>query len=292
MNMDRTLETEIVEGELSLVIDYTPGKTVAVDVLQTAMRLIQSLDALDNVLLSSVNTSLEPVSILNDVQHSSLKMLLARALRGVPDEHLTSLEWKRWVGGILVKGKHLLLQRLDADGPEVLEALQQLEPDYRAAPVGLIGYTVPAVSDVQQALDDVSKARSLLPGQTITVQSELGDVILHEAEDTPRGDEVVGPVTVVTNRGIEFFKIKSVDMLGASQWAIIRNNRVVKVDMLHLSWLQAYHERKYTLLPGDSLECKFEEAISYDASHTELERRLSVVEVLRVISPPVQQRLM
>jgi hypothetical protein len=290
--MDRTLETQTVEGELSLIIEYTPGQTVAVDVLQTAMQLIQSLDALDNVLLSSVDTSLEPVSILNDVQHSSLKMLLVRALRGIPDDHLTSLEWRKWVGGLLVKGKHVLLQKLEADAPELQETLQQLEYDYHAAPVALIGYTPPAVSDVQVALEQVSRARSMLPGQRITVQSELGDVVLHEVEDRPSSDEVTGPVTVVTNRGVEFFKIKSVDMLGASQWAVIRNNRVVKVDMLHQAWLQAYHERKHTLLPGDSLECKYEEAITYDANHTELERRVGVIEVLRVITPPVQPRLM
>ena len=67
--MERFLETQTVEGEISLVIDYQPGKALALDVLQGAMKLIESLDALDRALLSSVDSALEPVSILNYIQH-------------------------------------------------------------------------------------------------------------------------------------------------------------------------------------------------------------------------------
>lgn len=80
IDMERILESQMLEGEIGLVIDYEPGKALAVDVLQAAMGMIEALDKLDAALLSSVNTSLQPVSVLNDVQHSSLKMLLARAL--------------------------------------------------------------------------------------------------------------------------------------------------------------------------------------------------------------------
>lgn len=289
--MDRSLENQIVEGEVSLVIDYQPGKSVAVDVLQGAMRLIEALDRLDGVLLSSVDTSLEPVSVLNDVQHSSLKMMLARALRGLPDEHLGNLEWKKWAGSLLVKGKHKLLQHLDADAPEIRKMLIEMEPDYSSMPQGLVGYTPPQVAEVQTALEGVSKARATLPGQRVTIQTELGDVSLPEADAPPEVLNQIEAQTSVTNKGIEFFKIKSLDLLGKSQWTLLRNQRPVKVDMLHQRWLDDYHERKFTILPGDSIESHFEETITYDSNHNELERKLSVVEVVRVIPPPTQQSL-
>lgn len=289
--MERTLESQIVEGEVALIIDYLPGKSVAVDVLQGAMRLIEAIDRLDGVLLSSVDTSLEPVSILNDVQHSSLKMMLARALRGVPDEHLGCLEWKKWAGNLLVKGKYKLLQHLDADAPEVRRMLIDLEPEYSNIPQGLIGYTPPAVADVQAALEGVSKARASLPGQTVTIQTELGDIDLPDVAGTEETIEQVEAQTSVTNSGVEFFKIKSVDMLGKSQWTVLRNQRLVKVDMLHQGWLDAYQQRKFALLPGDSLECRFEETISYDVNHNEVERNLAIIEVIRVVPPPTQHNL-
>ncbi|HJV75379.1 MAG TPA: hypothetical protein VJ654_14225 [Noviherbaspirillum sp.] len=290
-DMERRLEAQTVEGEIGLVIDYEPGKVLAVDMLQSAMSMIEALDKLDAALLSSVNTSLEPVSVLNDVQHSSLKMLLARALRNTPDELIGSLDWKKWAGGILVKGKYKLLQRLDADAPEVRQILVELEADYKAAPVGLIGYTPPNVVDVMDAMDGVVGARAALPGQRVTIQTELGDVLIPDTtvEVTPSVEQ--GPQQAVTNSGIEFFKIKSPDMLGTAQWQVLRNGRTVRVDMLHQTWLDAYHAREYSILPGDSLKCRYEETVTYDASGNELERRLAIIEVIEVISPPVQRNL-
>jgi hypothetical protein len=177
--MDRQIGIESVEGEIALVIAYQPGKSEALGVLAGAMRLIESLDALDHRLLSSIDTTLEPVSILNDVQHSSL----------------------------------------------------------------------PAIPDAS------------------------------------------GPQQTITNNGVEFFKIKAPDMLGASQWTVLRHNRSTRVDMLHRSWLDAYHSRQHSILPGDSLKCQFEESVTYDALGNELDRRLSIIEVMEVITPPVQRPL-
>lgn len=290
-DMERRLEAQTVEGEIGLVIDYEPGKVLAVDMLQSAMSMIEALDKLDAALLSSVNTSLEPVSVLNDVQHSSLKMLLARALRNTPDELIGNLDWKKWAGGILVKGKYKLLQKLEADAPEVRQILNELEADYKAAPIGLIGYTPPNVVDVMDAMESVAGARAALPGQRVTIQTELGDVLIPDTvvEVTQHVED--GPQQAVTNSGIEFFKIKSPDMLGSAQWQVLRNGRTVRVDMLHKTWLDSYHAREHSLLPGDSLKCRYEETVTYDAAGNEIERRLSIIEVIEVISPPVQRNL-
>lgn len=290
--MERILESQTVEGEIGLVIDYVPGRAVALDVLQAAMGMITALDKLDAILLSSVDTSLEPVSVLNDIQHSSLKMLLARALKHAPDDLIQNLDWKKWVGGLLLKGKYQLLQKLDADAPAVSRVLDQLEADYKAAPGGLLGYAPPTVSDVQDALDGVSKARAALPGQRVQIQTELGDITIPEVIYQPDAPKILGPQQTLTNKGVEFFKVKAPDMLGASQWTVLRNNRSTRVDMLHQRWLDDYHARLHSILPGDSLKCHFEEAVVYDSSGNEIDRKLSIIEVIEVITPPVQQNLL
>lgn len=180
--MERTLEIQSVEGEIALVIDYAPGRSEALAVLAGAMRLIESLDAMDHCLLSSIDTALEPVSILNDVQHSSLKILLARALRHLPDDPISRLDWKAWLGGLLVKGKHLLLCRLEAGDDEVRQALAELDADYRAAPGVTVGYNPPSLTDARAAMKQVVVARASLPHGRVTVQTELGDI------DLPRLD--------------------------------------------------------------------------------------------------------
>lgn len=289
--MERILEPQHIEGEIGIVIDYEPGVTLGVDVLQAAMQMVGALDRLDAALLSSVNSSLQPVSVLNDIQHSSLKMLFTRALKNTPDELISNLDWKKWVGGILLKGKYRLLQNLEADAPQVRAVLQGMSSDYLNAPVGLIGYSPPQVSDVLDALDGVVHARASLPGQRMQVQTELGDIIIPVVEVHQVDEHDATPQHAVTNTGTEFFKLKSPDMLGSAQWQVLRNGRTVRVDMLHQRWLDAYQLREFSLLPGDSLKCVFEETVSYDGEGNEVERHLAIIEVLDVISPPVQRNL-
>ena len=285
--MDRQLDDHHVEGEIGLVIEYQAGQSRTLDVLSDAMTLVQAIDELDRALLSSIDTELEPVSILNDVQHSSLKMLLARALRKVPDEHVNGLEWKKWVGGLLIKGKYALLQKLDADPAEIQHELQKLEPDYKAAP-SLIGYSPPKIKEVQDALQSVAKARDVFESHAVTVETEFGDIALSRIDLPPVSTIDTSVVTTVVNKGREFLKVRYPDMLGNAQWTVMRSGRVTRVDVLHQSWLDSYHRREFSILPGDSLDCSFEERVGYDAQQNEVERRISIVEVFDVKSPPVQ----
>ncbi len=291
-SMSRNLPMEVLEGEIAIIIDYKAGISSALDVLQGAMSLISALDTLDSALLSSIDSSLDPISILNDVQHSSLKILLARALKNMPDELIKNLEWKQILGSLLIKAKHELLQKLDGDAPEIQRSLDKLEQEYDKTSVGLIGYKSPKVSDVQSALKEVSKARAMLPNQEVIIQTELGDINLSEVQpEEPILLDNEGTRTLV-NKGIELFKIKALDMLGTSQWTVIRHQKMTKVDILHQGWLAAYHKREHVLLPGDSLECRFEETVTYDADNNEIERKLCIVEIIKIIHPPLQDKLL
>ncbi|MDR1350912.1 MAG: hypothetical protein LBJ59_09105 [Zoogloeaceae bacterium] len=280
--MERMLAGELVEGEIGLVIDYRPGVSPAVETLAGAMQFILALDKLDTVLLPSIDTTLEPVSILNDVQHSSLKILLARVLKSVPDESLQNLEWRKWIGNLLVKGKYLLLSRIDEDAPAIGEALETLAPEYAAAPGELCHYQPPAVAEVIEALESVTVARNGIH-DAVCVQTELGDIVLTQSSTVPPAAPEAGETLL--NTGIEFFKVKSPDMLGSAQWTVIRGNKNTRVEMLHKGWLEAYHARQHAILPGDSLKCRYQEKISYSTTGVELERKLSIIEVLEVISP-------
>lgn len=284
--MSTLIDAQVVEGEVALTIDYPAGKAGAIAVLAGAAELVAALDELDRALLSSVDTCLEPVSILNDVQHSSLKILLARAIRSVPDSALSGLDWKAWVGGLLVKGKHRLLQALDADAPGIDAALAELRPDYARAP-GLAGYEPPTVAQAQQALLRVRSARRALPDCAVEVQTELGRIELPSLppEDAPAAPQVCESRT---NRGREWLKVRSPDMLGNAQWTVMRAGRTARVTILHREWLDAYHRREVALLPGDALDCEYEETIDYDADGNELARRLAVIQVHGIKSPPRQ----
>jgi hypothetical protein len=287
---ERQLPLETLEGEIALEIHYQPGRTPALELLQGAMGMIASLDRLDGVLLSGVSSSLEPVSIINDVQHASLKLLLARALRHVPDEQLASLDYQKIVGGLLVLAKHKLLSALSkgADAPEVQNCLAELEPEYKRIP-DLAGCQPPQIADVMEALDEVEKARARIPDDRVLVLTEHGDVDLPAREAPPPANGQ--PARTLINNARELFKIRSLDLLGDTQWTLIRNNRLVKATILHKAWLADYHARKFALLPGDALLCAFQETIYYDEGGNEIRRALAIVEVKEIIRPPEQLKM-
>lgn len=283
------LDVQTVEGEIGLTVDYAAGNAAAIDVLSGAVEMIAALDALDRALLSSVDTGLEPVSILNDVQHSSLKILLARALRNTPDDTINSIDWKRWLGTLLVKGKYLLLKHLDADAPQLAQIAEALKEDYASAP-SLVGYEPPTVDALQRGLNAARAARQTLAGCTVVVQTELGDITLPNVSPASCDTPLVVAERVV-NRGREWLKVRYPDMLGQAQWTVQRAGRVTRVSILHKAWLDAYHRREIALLPGDALDCEYEETIEYDAAQNEIGRYLTVIQVHGVKSPPQQSAL-
>jgi len=288
--MNRMLDAQLVEGEIGLVIDYEAGAATAKDVLGVALGMIGALDALDHQLLSSINTTLEPVSILNDVQRSSLKLILARALKHIPDDEIRNLEWKKWIGHLLVVAKYRLLSDIEADTPQLEQTLRSLAPLYDEAPEDLAGFKPPAVSEISQALDAVTRARAALPHQRIVVQTDMGDVELPYLYTAPSA-EVSESVQSLSNQGVEIFKIRAPDMIGNAMWQVMRGGRNVRVKILHRQWLEQYRQRKISILPGDGIKCRFEETISYDAAGNEVERIVCITEVLEVISPPKQSPL-
>ena len=171
---NRELPVEIVEGEIALIIEYDPDATQVVHLLQAAIGFVESIDQLDHSLLSSIDSYLEPVSILNDVQHSSLKILLKRALKKIPDDTVRSMDWKKWVGELLVKGKHWILSNIDND--EVIDQqVNALAEHYAKPPNQLIGYDTPDLKKVHKAVRKVRNARARLSNR-VAVQTEYGDI--------------------------------------------------------------------------------------------------------------------
>ncbi len=283
--MERKLETEVIEGEIAIVIKYNAGESSAIDVLQGAMNIINALDGLDKVLLKGVDSNLEPVSILNDVQHSSLKLLLARALKKIPDEHINNLDWKKFVGSLLVNGKHRLISKLEANEQEISTILDNIGKDYVNIPGSGLNYDKPDVKEINKAIKQFKNACSGMENQEITIQSELGDIVLKDVEpvNIEAGKDV--DTQIITNIGQEIFKIKAIDMIGKSKWKLLRNKETINVAINDSEWLNEFLNRKYALLPGDSIKCEYKEEIYYDKSHNETNRQLTITKILEIIHP-------
>lgn len=288
MKTDRTTYEEVT-GEIGIVIDYEPGVSRAKDVMQGALSLIDALDRLDHALLSSIDTSLEPVSILNDVQHSSLKILLKRVLEKIPDEHLKSLDWKKWVGALLVEGKHNLLKKLDASPAEIAIELKRIEPYYKNPPAsgGLIGYETPKAEAIKEALFAVSAARDTQGTSEVTIQTELGDITLPYLNQTKEPEP---PEQETSFDGVSNVTLSLVSPVfkDGNKWRFNDGLTDFAAAVLDIDFISQV-ENGERFGKGDLLAVEMRTIQTRIGFKLNLER--TIIKVLKHITPPIQPQL-
>jgi hypothetical protein len=82
-------------------------------VFDAASLLIAGFEQLDETITISVDSKIESVLLLEDIEAGSITIWLKNILKAIPDEGLKDLEWKKAVGTYLVKAKYVALQWLD-----------------------------------------------------------------------------------------------------------------------------------------------------------------------------------
>ncbi len=248
------------------------------------MQIIESLDALDNLFLSKINTNLEPVSILNDIQHSSLKILLARALKNIPDDSVKNLEWKKWVGNLLVKGKHKLLTYLNAEDEEIEKQLKSLSQDYANAPNSIVGYNPPTLEQTKPILNNIKIARATLPYSSVSIETENGIINIPFVDVKIEAPELQQNIFI--SSGMALFKLKIIDALGDSKWKVIFNDKIEPIKIIDEQWLNEYRNRLINILPQDSLDAEYTQIITYNEKQEILEKTITITKIHKVVMPP------
>lgn len=100
-------------ADFAFEIDFQKGVGPASRVFAATHEFIKACESLDSELVQSIDSSIETVLILEDIQQGSIRRWLRNALTAVDDDALKSLDWKQQVGKYLVKAKYLTLEFLD-----------------------------------------------------------------------------------------------------------------------------------------------------------------------------------
>ena len=114
------------QADFAFCIDFKRGEGNASRVFTATHEFIQACERLDRELISSIDTSIETVMVLEDIEAGSLKTWLRYALTVADDEFLKNLDWKALVGKFLVKCKYVILQWINDDSkPRNVSVLSQ-----------------------------------------------------------------------------------------------------------------------------------------------------------------------
>jgi len=148
MAAELTLSTERPEppqADFAVEIDFHKGVGPASRVFVAVNEFIRGCERLDAELLSAIDSNIETVMVLEDIEAGSIRVWLRNALHAVDDDALKTLDWKRLVGRYLVRAKYAVIRWTNDDSvprslPALAKEIQQIAietdvkhlPDYRA----------------------------------------------------------------------------------------------------------------------------------------------------------------
>src|SRR3989339_2241742 len=90
-------------------IDFEKGSRDPSRVFTTMSNLIETFQAIDADLAKTIDVSISPVLILEDVETGSLKSYLRNILESIDDNAIKGFDWKKIVGSYLYKAKYKIL---------------------------------------------------------------------------------------------------------------------------------------------------------------------------------------
>jgi hypothetical protein len=272
-------------------IDFKKGSENPSRVFRALTELIEAFQQIDKALVSSIDSSIEPVGIIEDVEEGSIRTWLAYALRSVDDAALKDGEWKKVVGSYLVRGKYIILNFLDGKTSITSRAeLEMLENDLLKLAQETDVLNMPSYARVNPrqllpGIQSITKAMSnLTPQDKVSYKSDKPDLVVN-AEFTmiPENIEELLTKQSLQETHDAILKVKKPDYLGLSQWEFRHGTHPILAKIADEVWLVEFQNRKHDVRPGDSLRVSLQTIVSYGYDFEVVAETHTILKVFEVL---------
>lgn len=287
-------------ADFALIIEFKKGAGSPQRVFQAADAMIRALQHLDHVLCSSVDNSIQPLMVLEDVKEGSIKIWLRNKLAATDDQAIKKLEWRELIGAYLVDAKYAYIRWANKGEPTA--SLSDLSHELRAIAAKtdvlyLPAYSPPSVVELAETTREVDAAKAFLeegdhmsyaPATTdrpplefaLSVRwspEELADLSIKESV---KFDNM--PMTLI---------VKRPDYLGAAKWEFRHGKTTVVAKIEDTPWLARFQGRQVDVRPGDALKCRVNLVRGYGFDNELINETISITTVEDVL-PDLTQQLM
>lgn len=281
-----------MKGEFCLEINYTKGASNAENVFRASVALIESFIELDKILVSSIDSKIKPILILEDIEGGSIKIWFRTILSIASDDALRNLNWKPIVGQYMVKGKHKLLKMLEEndeslDRKRILKLRDDLsalaeETNVKSIPA----YTPPPVSKLANSMVQITESLSFLEeGDSAAYVTDEGRVAFNpKFKISKETVEEVLTMKVIRSTIPMILKIKKPDYLGDSMWDFRYKGRSIQAKISDVKWLKDFQSRKVEALPGDAIFGTVDTEVKYGFDQEVVVEHYTITEVKEVMS--------
>lgn len=281
-------------ADFALEIDFAPGSPNPTRVFRSMTQLIDTFQKFDRDLVQTIDAHIEPVMLLENVETGSIKSWLRAVLNATDDIGLQDLNWKRIVGGYLVRAKYLTIDWLNRK-PEVIGRMELDElqdsilkiaeatgvkriPTYQPPSRFLLVRSVIDIGTSLTFLEKDDKATfETTEGDRVEfnlslriVPESLKDLLIEES--LSQTEEMI-------------LKVKKPDFLGESKWEFVHEHGF-EAKMLDFSWLREFRNGDVLLLPGSAIRARVQVDVMYGVGHQIVSRSFSILKVIEVVPPP------
>lgn len=288
-------------SDFAIAIDFVKGSGSPSRVFRAMSDLIDALQTVDRSLIRSIDTKIEPILLLEDVETGSVKAWLRQIIESVDDEGLKKGDWKMVVGNYLLKSKYLIVQfldkKVDIKSPQeigelekaLLKAAEETDvkrfPAYEPPSREKLVNDIVKINEALEPLNDDDRAEFI---------SSLGNanfnLSLHIAPETIE-DLITSEMIQSVSEMI--LKVKKPDFLGESQWEFRHDNRNIPARILDEKWLADFQGGLVPVQPGDAIRAEVLTEVRYGFDREVVSTHYSIIKVIQVIhnQKPTQNML-
>ena len=284
-----TKKPAIPKADFAFYIDYKRDSGSASRVFLATHDFIKACERLDRELLQAIDSNIETILVLEDIEAASLKTWLKNVLTAADDQALKELDWKPAVGKYLVRAKYAVLRWADMDDPErslpnLAREIKQIaaETDVKHLP----DYKAPSPESLINAVKDFQVVKNhFIDGDVVKVitAEETHEMNLTLRFDIADLEELAVKEKIIFPPAPMILAVKKPDYLGDSKWELRHGKRNIQAKIEHEQWLKKFQNREIDVRPGDALKCNVKIENWYGHDNELIAEKYVVSEVIEVL---------
>lgn len=284
---------EELKADFCITIDFDRQSENPTRIFQTMTDLINAFQSFDKDLLKGIDTQLEPVILLENVESGSLKTWLLSTIKGTPDEALKSGDIKKILGHYLVKCKYILINKLEgtteiSDANFINDIRKDLYEEAIRTDIKSFPYYEPiALPRLIDNIDKINKSLSSLSSndKVLFEGSEQGEKASFNMtlNFTPSTIEDMLTKETLSDTSTMILKVKKPDYLGTSMWDFKYGAKTIQAKVLDDGWLIQFQKRKIDIRPGDSIRAKVATTVKYGHDNGILATTYELIKVEEIL---------
>lgn len=279
-------------SQFCITIDYDRQSPHPEQVFLGLSKIIEAFTVLDSNLVNCIDSEIQPVILLEDVEKGSIKVWLKNMINSLPDDGLKNCDVKRILGEYLVKSKYLILSYIDGKESiskiEEVEALEQniLEMAKNTNTSEFECYTKPERESLLRSMSNMGDAFGYFRNNDhIYIETVNGNsTIINKNFRLPKssieqfcaGDTFENTIDII-------LKVRRPDFLGDAQWGFRHGKNSMDAKILDDEWLSKYRNREVAVFPGDSLKVNLQSVVTYGKDNELISEKNAIIKVYEVV---------